>query len=174
MKGSTTVLPSRANPSTLPGLSRKLQLHPTPRHFGGTRGTLPWSCPAHGKTLLQGFGCFSSLTSWSRTKGTEPQRSSELVCLLMFRPKHSHPPLLPHAASLLRPRRAPRSGVSEMQGCCQEKLIQPTGGLLSAPFLTHPTTTSQAPRSPERTGPTAPTPSGSAAPHLRRWHYFLL
>ena len=59
------------------------------------------------------------------------------MCLLVFLPKHSHPPLLSHTASLLQPRHAPRAGVSETQGCCQENLIQPTGGPLSALLITH-------------------------------------
>lgn len=120
------------------------------------------------RLCLQGFGCFSSLTPWSRAKETESQRRSGLVCLLVFLPKHSHPPLLSHTASLLWP----RAWVSKTQGCCQENLIQPTGGLLSAPLITHPTTASQVLRPPEPAGLTASTLSRSAAPYLRRGDYF--
>lgn len=56
LKSSTTiVLPFRADPSSLPrlveGESRELQPHPTPRVWEERGGGLPWSYPAHGKTL---------------------------------------------------------------------------------------------------------------------------
>lgn len=79
--------------------------------------------------------------------------------LLMFLPKHSHPLLLPHTASLLRLRRAPRARVSETQGWCQEHLTQPRGGLLSALCITSPTNTSQVLRPPESTGLTESHPA---------------
>lgn len=89
-------------------------------------------------------------------------------------PAKTFTPSTAFTASLLQLSSAPRARVSKTWGHCQENLIQPTGGLLSAPLITHPTTTSQVLRPPERAGLTTPTPSRSAAPYLRSRDYFLL
>lgn len=167
LKGSrTAVLPFRADPSVLPRLvekkTKELQRSGKNQAMG-----LPWSYTGHGKTFLEGFGCFSSLNSWSKAEGTESQRRSGLVRLLTFLSKHSH------TARLLWPRCAPRAGVSQTHGHRQENLIQPKRGS-SALLITCTITPFQVLRPPEGAALKAYTASGSMAPHLGRGDYFIL
>lgn len=171
------MLPLKADPSSLPrlveGKSRELQLHPTPSGFGRNQGVgclgatqLMERLPARiwllfqSKSPEQGKGDIVPEEVWARASTHVPAKT--------FTPSTAF------TASLLQLSRAPRARVSKTWGHCQENVIQPTGGLLSAPLITQPTTTSQVLRPPEHAGLTAPTPSRSAAPYLRSRDYFLL
>lgn len=173
LKGSrTTVLPFRGEPSILPRLAEKKTREPQGSARNQAMDRLG-ATQLMERLFLQGFGCFSSLNSWSRAEGTESQGRSGVVCLLMFLSKHSHSPLLSHTTRLRWLRCAPRAGISQTHRHCQENLIQPTGGS-SALLITCTITTFQVLRPPECAALKAYTASGSVAPHLGRGDYFIL
>lgn len=148
LKGSrTAVLPFRADPAILPRRvekkTKELQRSVRNQAMGCLGATQVME-----RLFLEGFGCFSSLNSWSRAEGTESQGRSGYVCLLMFLSKHSHSPLLSHTARLLGLRCAPRAGISQTHRHGQENLMQPKGAS-SALLITCTFPPSQLVRPPE-------------------------
>lgn len=93
LKGSrTTVLPFQDRSSQPPkACGGGVQRAPAAPHTQGFGRKQAAGCLGATQLMerlcLQEFGCFSTLTPWSRAKGTESQRTSGLVCLLMFLPK---------------------------------------------------------------------------------------
>lgn len=132
----------RADPAILPRLVEKKSKELQRSVRNQAMGCLGATTQVMEKLFLEGFGCFSSLNSWSRAEGTESQGKPGLVCLLTFLSEHSHSPLLSHTAGLLWLRCVPRAGVSQTHGHSQGNLIQPRGGC-SALLTTCTATTSQ-------------------------------